>query len=418
MEKKNIVIPAAGESVTEGEIVEWQKEDGDFVEMDDVLLEIETEKASMELTAEASGTLKISVEEGVVKVGDVIGHILVGVSGTGPATAGDSGASDAKETSVEPVMSDSDSKTTYASGTPSVAAGKLMREAGVTSVEGTGRDGRVTKEDVQQAVRSGAEARTSESKIEPPQSKKDQAPIAIEKPLSAGRTVERKRMSLIRRTIAKRLIEAQQSAALLTTFNEIDMKPVMDIRKQYKDKFKDTHGIGLGFMSFFTAAVVEGLKSYPLVNSQIDGDSITSPNYCDIGIAVSTPKGLVVPVVRDAETKSFSQIETDIREYALRGRDGKLTMDDMEGGTFTITNGGVFGSMLSTPIVNRPQSGILGMHNIVQRAVVVNGEIVIRPMMYVALTYDHRIIDGSQAVGFLVKVKEMIEDPVRLVLHL
>ncbi|MBT6120758.1 2-oxoglutarate dehydrogenase complex dihydrolipoyllysine-residue succinyltransferase [bacterium] len=418
MEKKNIVIPAAGESVTEGEIVEWQKEDGDFVEMDDVLLEIETEKASMELTAEASGTLKISVEEGVVKVGDVIGHILVGVSGAGPAKSGDSGSSDAKETSVEPVVSDSDSKTTYASGTPSVAAGKLMREAGVTSVAGTGRDGRVTKEDVQQAVRSGAEARTSESKIEPPKSTKDQAPKAIEKPLSVGRTVERKRMSLIRRTIAKRLIEAQQSAALLTTFNEIDMKPVMDIRKQYKDKFKDTHGIGLGFMSFFTAAVVEGLKSYPLVNSQIDGDSITSPNYCDIGIAVSTPKGLVVPVVRDAETKSFSQIETDIREYALRGRDGKLTMDDMEGGTFTITNGGVFGSMLSTPIVNRPQSGILGMHNIVQRAVVVNGEIVIRPMMYVALTYDHRIIDGSQAVGFLVKVKEMIEDPVRLVLHL
>ncbi|MBT5954187.1 2-oxoglutarate dehydrogenase complex dihydrolipoyllysine-residue succinyltransferase [bacterium] len=416
MEKKNIVIPAAGESVTEGEIVEWQKEDGDFVEMDDVLLEIETEKASMELTAEASGTLKISVEDGVVKVGDVIGHILVGASSAGTAKPDETDSSESKTVATESVVSDS--KTTYASGTPSVAAGKLMREAGVSSVSGTGRDGRVTKDDVQQAIRSGVGSTNSEAKAVPSKVKESKTTPSAVKPLSGERTVERKRMSLIRRTIAKRLVEAQQSAALLTTFNEIDMKPVMDIRKQYKDKFKDTHGIGLGFMSFFTAAVVEALKAFPLVNSQIDGDSITSPSYCDIGIAVSTPKGLVVPVVRDAETKTFSQIETDIREYALRGRDGKLTMDDMEGGTFTITNGGVFGSMLSTPIVNRPQSGILGMHNIVQRAVVVNGEIVIRPMMYVALTYDHRIIDGSQAVGFLVKVKEMIEDPVRLVLHL
>lgn len=388
-----IIVPAAGESVTEADISTWYKSDGDFVEMDEALVELETDKASLDLNAEVAGTLKILVEEGTVKVGDVIGEIISG--GTPPKKS-----SEAPETlaSVLPVEN-------YAKGHPSPSAAKAMAEAGVKSsdIVGTGRDGRITKSDVPSV---------------PVPSKPAAVPdvFVLNKPSS--RDVERKRMSRIRRTIAQRLVNAQKTAALLTTFNEVDMSGVMAIRAKYKEKFKEKNQVGLGFMSFFTKAVCDSLLKFPILNATIEGEEIVYHNYCDIGIAVSTPKGLVVPVIRDAEHLNFMEIESQILKYALKGRDGKLGPDDMSGGTFTITNGGTFGSMLSTPIVNHPQSAILGMHNIIKRPVAVGDKVEIRPIMYLAVTYDHRIIDGSDAVQFLVSIKELIEDPTRLLIGL
>ena len=398
-----IIVPAAGESVNEADIASWSKENGDYVEQDEVIVELETDKASLEMTADIAGELTIIVSDGTVKVGDVIGKIagkVVPTSKTASTT----------DTKISETITTNQSNS-YAKGVPSPAAAKIMAEKNIEKLDGTGKDGRVTKAD---AINADAKTNTapkiniSESEIKKP----DQVQISSE------RNIRKEKMTRIRRTISKRLVEAQQTAALLTTFNEIDMFEVMEIRKKYKEKFKEKHQIGLGFMSFFTKAVSNALLEFPILNAQVDDESIIYHDFCDIGIAVATPKGLVVPVLRNVELMNFHQVESAIMNYAIKGRDGHLTPDDMTGGTFTITNGGTFGSMMSTPIVNRPQSAILGMHNIVQRPTVVDGEIKIRPIMYVAVTYDHRIIDGSDAVRFLVKVKELVEDPTRLMLNL
>ena len=402
---KDIVIPAAGESVTEADIVGWHKSNGDYVEMDEPIVELETDKASMDLTAEAAGTLTINVEDGTVKVGDIVGFITEGEGQKSAAEA-------APKAQVEAPIIESKTENTaqtnsYATGHPSPAASKILDEKNIpaSAVTGSGKDGRITKEDAQNATPAKAESTPK---------KEEAAPAPIVK--SGDRQIRREKMSRLRKTLMRRLVEAQQDTASLTTFNEIDMYEVMQIRKKYKESFKEKYGVGLGFMSFFTKAVTTALMNFPLINATIDGEEIVYHDYCDVGIAVATPKGLVVPVIKDAEQLNFQEIEHSIRNYALKGRDGKITLADMEGGTFTITNGGTFGSMLSTPILNRPQSAILGMHNIVERPWVVNGEVKVRPIMYVALTYDHRLIDGSDAVQFLVNVKQLLEDPTRLMI--
>jgi 2-oxoglutarate dehydrogenase E2 component (dihydrolipoamide succinyltransferase) len=400
----DIAVPAAGESVTEADIAAWLKSSGEFVEMDEPVIEFETDKASLEFPAPAAGTLTILVESGTVNVGDIVGYVTTG----GEAVPEAPSASAPKAAAAE--MS---SSSNYATGHPSPAAAKMMNENNISMDRGTGKDGRVTKTDVLNEMnkpKSDAPKTEAPAKAAPP------APLAMAPVASGERTVRREKMSRMRKTISSRLVEAQQSAALLTTFNEVDMSAVMDIRKKYKEKFKEKHNVGLGFMSFFTKAAAIALQEHPILNAQVEENDILYHDFADIGIAVSTPKGLVVPVVRDAQALSFSQIEKSILNFALRGRDGVLTPDEMTGGTFTITNGGTFGSMLSTPIVNRPQSAILGMHNIVERPMAVNGQVEIRPIMYLAVTYDHRIIDGSDAVRFLVKIKELIEDPTRLLL--
>lgn len=398
--KKEIIVPAAGESVTEADIALWYKADGDFVQMDEALLELETDKASMDINAEIDGILTIKIEDGTAQVGDVLGYIEP--SDQKPADAPASTPAATSEPAAAATPAPEAPSASYAAGHPSPAAAKLMAEKNVEVTQGSGKDGRVTKADVLSAPAS-PEAET----------------VVNAETIEVGtRQVNRERMSRLRRTIANRLVEAQQTAALLTTFNEVDMSGVMEIRDKYKEKFKEKHQVGLGFMSFFTKAVCDSLLKFPIMNATVDGQDILYHNYCDIGVAVSTPKGLVVPVVRNAEYMNFQQIESSILSYAKKGRDGKITPDDMAGGTFTITNGGIFGSMMSTPIVNRPQSAILGMHNIVKRAVVVGGKIEIRPMMYLAVTYDHRIIDGADAVQFLVSIKELIEDPTRLLIGL
>ena len=405
--KKDIIIPEAGESVTEADIVSWYKHDGDYVVMDDPIVELETDKASMDLTAEISGIVSISIKSGTVQVGQVIGSITE--SDEKPASKEPNPSQDkiATEASAPAATHNND----YAKGHPSPAAEKLLNERGLSAndIQGSGKDGRITKHDV-------AQASTAESV-----SKKPEATSKSEEPVisqAAPRSTEKQPLSRLRKTLMNRLVEAQQTTASLTTFNEIDMANVIALRKKYKDAFKEKYNTGLGFMSFFTKAVTIALEAWPVINASIDGEHVLYNNYCDIGIAVSTPKGLVVPVLRNAETLSFAEIESQIRQYAIKGQDGKLTLDDMSGGTFTITNGGTFGSMLSTPILNRPQSAILGMHNIVERPVAINGEVVIHPIMYVALTYDHRLIDGREAVQFLVMVKNLLEDPSRLLLGL
>jgi len=407
MAKIEIKVPAAGESVTEADIAGWMKKNGTVVNVDDELVELETDKASMPLMAEAAGKLTITIQEGTVKVGQVIGFIDT------DATAPSAPSAPAPQTPSAPQSTQEQPKSqptqSHAAGHPSPAAAKQIAEKGIdpSTIQGTGKDGRITKSDTAQAsVPPVAVAETPSPSPE------------IAQPQYGNRTKRAEKMSRIRKTISKRLVEAQHTAALLTTFNEIDMSAVMALRKHYKDEFKEKHGVGLGFMSFFTKAASVALREIPVINAQVGEDDIIFHDYADIGIAVSTPRGLVVPIVRNVETLSLSQIESTILSYAKRGRDGKLTPEDMEGGTFTITNGGVFGSMLSTPIVNRPQSAILGMHNIVERPVAINGEVKIRPIMYVALTYDHRIIDGSDAVTFLVKIKTLIEEPTRLLLDL
>lgn len=395
---KEMKVPAVGESITEVTISTWLKKDGDFVKLDEVIAEVESDKATFELPAEANGILRIiAKEKETLPIGGLICKIEVMEGGAATSTAPASAA-------AAPASASGDK--TYAAGHPSPAAAKILDEKGIVAgqVQGSGVGGRITKDDAVKATSAPAK----ETKAAPA------APPVI---VSGGsRNVRREKMTSIRKTIAKRLVAVKNETAMLTTFNEVDMKPVMDLRSRYKEQFKEKYGVGLGFMSFFTKAVCAALKEFPAVNASIDGDEIVFHDYCDISVAVSTPRGLVVPVVRNAESLAMHQVEAEIARLAARGREGKLSIEEMNGGTFTITNGGVFGSMLSTPIINAPQSAILGMHNIVERPVVVKGEVVVRPIMYIALSYDHRIIDGRESVSFLVRVKEMLEDPGRLIL--
>ncbi|HIP36344.1 MAG TPA: 2-oxoglutarate dehydrogenase complex dihydrolipoyllysine-residue succinyltransferase [Crocinitomix sp.] len=399
-------VPSPGESISEVEIATWLVEEGDYVEKDQAIAEVDSDKATLELPAEESGTITFKAEEGdVVKVGDVV--CLIDTSAEKPA---DFEASTTAETAVvkeEPKKEEIKETTpnvapvkksdSYATGHPSIAAKKMMDENNIlpNQINGTGKDGRITKQDVIVAMAAGFSTQHAQG-------------------WGGTRDTETKKMSRLRRKIAERLVSVKNEMAMLTTFNEVDMKPIMDIRKKYKKIFAEHHETNLGFMSFFTKAVTEALNLFPAVNAQIDGDYMVYHNYADIGIAVSSPKGLMVPVVRNAEQMSLAEIEKDIKRLAIKARDGKITPDEMTGGTFTITNGGVFGSMMSTPIINPPQSAILGMHNIIQRPVAIDGEVVIRPMMYLALSYDHRIIDGKESVSFLVKVKEMLENPEKM----
>lgn len=396
---KEMKVPAVGESITEVTISTWLKKDGDFVKLDEVIAEVESDKATFELPAEANGILRIiATEKTTLPIGGLICKIEI--TEGAPVTSANA------TTPAATVVSSGDKN--YASGHPSPAAAKILEEKGISStqVSGSGVGGRITKEDAEKAKV------TSTPKTEVP--KTAATPPVITS--GGGRTKRTEKMTSLRKTIAKRLVAVKNETAMLTTFNEVDMKPVMELRSRYKDKFKEKYGVGLGFMSFFTKAVCVALKEFPAVNAQINGDEVIYHDYCDVSIAVSTPRGLVVPVIRNAESLSFDQIEAEVVRLATKGRDGKLSIDEMQGGTFSITNGGVFGSMLSTPIINPPQSAILGMHNIVERAVVKEGQVVVRPIMYLALSYDHRIVDGRESVSFLVRVKELLEDPGRLIL--
>lgn len=396
-----VKIPTVGESITEVTVSSWVKNSGDFVEMDEIICELESDKATFELPSPAQGTITVLVEEGaVVPVGDVVATIAVGKGATSAAPASATPAAPAST----PASSGNE---TYASGHPSPSAAKILSEKGIdaSTVKGTGVDGRITKEDAQNAQKPA------------PASKPAAAPAPSAQAASDNRGQRREKMSGLRKTISKRLVAVKNETAMLTTFNEVDMQPIMDLRKNYKEKFKDIHGVGLGFMSFFTKACAIALQEFPKVNSYIDGEEIIYNDFVDVSIAVSAPRGLVVPVIRNAESLSFAGIESEVVRLAVKARDNKLTIEEMTGGTFTITNGGIFGSMLSTPIINAPQSAILGMHNIVQRPVAIDGQVVIRPIMYVALSYDHRTIDGKDSVGFLVRVKQLLEDPMRMLLN-
>jgi 2-oxoglutarate dehydrogenase E2 component (dihydrolipoamide succinyltransferase) len=394
-------VPSPGESITEVEIAEWLVQDGDYVEKDQAIAEVDSDKATLELPAEASGIITLADKDGnryeegdAVVVGAVV--CLIDTSGTKP----EGGEAPVKVEEKEEVAQQEEPKPveaaskTYATGTASPAAKKVLAEKGIdaSAVSGTGKDGRITKDDAVNAVPS------------------------MGTPTGASRGTSRNKLSMLRRKVAERLVEAKNTTAMLTTFNEVNMTPIFELRKQYKEDFKSKHGVGLGFMSFFTLAVVRALKMYPAVNSMIDGKEMLSYDFVDISIAVSGPKGLMVPVIRNAENLSFRGVESEVKRLAIRARDGKITVDEMTGGTFTISNGGVFGSMLSTPIINPPQSGILGMHNIIERPIAVDGKVEIHPMMYVALSYDHRIIDGKESVGFLVAVKEALENPSELLM--
>jgi len=382
-------VPSPGESITEVEIAEWLVQEGDYVEKDQAIAEVDSDKATLELPAEASGTVTFKAEVGdAVDVGAVV--CLIDTSAAKPEGGDAPKAPASKPEVVAPQKAETPVNTTYATGSASPAAKKILSEKGIeaTTVVGTGKDGRITKDDAVKAV----PAMGQQTNVE-------------------GRGVSRSKLSMLRRKVAERLVAVKNETAMLTTFNEVDMSPIFELRKQYKETFKEKHGVGLGFMSFFTLAVVRALKLFPSVNSMIDGKEMVSYDFCDISIAVSGPKGLMVPVIRNAEDLTFRGVEAEVKRLAILARDGQITVDEMTGGTFTITNGGVFGSMLSTPIINPPQSAILGMHNIVERPVAIDGEVVIRPIMYVALSYDHRIIDGKESVGFLVAVKEALENP-------
>mgnify|MGYP003624149950 CR=1 FL=1 len=390
-------VPSPGESITEVEIATWLVQDGDYVEKDQAIAEVDSDKATLELPAEESGIITLKAEEGdAVAVGAVV--CLIDTSAPKPES--DTPKPEKKEDApkTEPKSSVSSSAVenkTYATGTASPAAKKILAEKNIasTAVSGTGKDGRVTKEDALNATPS------------------------MGTPTGGNRGNTRTKLSMLRRKVAERLVEAKNTTAMLTTFNEVDMSSIFALRNEFKDKFKDKHGIGLGFMSFFSLAVVRALKLYPAVNSMIDEKEMITYDFCDISIAVSGPKGLMVPVMRNVENLTFRGVEAEVKRLAIRARDGQITVDEMTGGTFTISNGGVFGSMLSTPIINPPQSGILGMHNIVERPVAIDGKVEIRPIMYVALSYDHRIIDGKESVGFLVAVKEALENPVELLMN-
>ena len=394
-------VPSPGESIKEVEIATWLVKDGDYVEKDQAIAEVDSDKATLELPAEASGIITLKAEEGdAVAVGAVV--CLIDTDATKPgvsapakaevnAEAPKTEAPKKEETKVAPAPV---AATSYAAQTPSPAAKKILDEKNIQSsdIAGSGREGRITKDDAVNAIPS------------------------MGTPTGGNRGSERTKLSMLRRKVAERLVAAKNETAMLTTFNEVDMTAIYALREQYKEEFKTKHGLGLGFMSFFTKAVTRALQLYPDVNSMIDGQEKISYNFCDISVAVSGPKGLMVPVMRSAETLSFRGVEAEIKRLAIRARDGQITVDEMTGGTFTISNGGVFGSMLSTPIINPPQSGILGMHNVVERAIVKNGQIIIAPVMFVALSYDHRIIDGRESVGFLVAVKEALEKPEELLM--
>ncbi|AIG31133.1 2-oxoglutarate dehydrogenase [Flavobacterium psychrophilum] len=387
-------VPSPGESIKEVEIATWLVKDGDYVEKDQAIAEVDSDKATLELPAEASGIITLKAEEGdAVAVGAVVCHIDTDgekPSGSAPVAEAPKAEVKVEAPKVAPVA-----QKTYAAQTPSPAARKILDEKNIqpSDVVGTGKGGRITTEDAVNAVPS------------------------MGTPTGGSRGSERTKLSMLRRKVAERLVAAKNETAMLTTFNEVNMTPINNIRNQYKDAFKAKHnGVGLGYMSFFTKAVTRALQLFPDVNSMMDGDYKVAYDFADISIAVSGPKGLMVPVVRNAELLTFRGVEAEIKRLAIRARDGQITVDDMTGGTFTITNGGVFGSMLSTPIINPPQSGILGMHNIIERPIAVNGQVEIHPMMYVALSYDHRIIDGRESVGFLVAVKEALENPLELLL--
>ena len=388
-------VPSPGESIKEVEIATWLVKDGDYVEKDQAIAEVDSDKATLELPAEASGIITLKAEEGdAVAVGAVV--CLIDTDAAKPS--GSAPVAEAKPLAEAPKAEAPQAApaATYASGTPSPAARKILDEKNIApdTISGTGKDGRITKEDAVNAVPS------------------------MGTPTGGSRGSERTKLSMLRRKVAERLVAAKNETAMLTTFNEVNMTPINMIRNEYKDAFKAKHGgLGLGYMSFFTKAVTRALQLYPDVNSMIDGDYKIGYDFCDISIAVSGPKGLMVPVVRNAENLTFRGVEAEIKRLAIKSRDGQITVDDMTGGTFTITNGGVFGSMLSTPIINPPQSGILGMHNIIERPIAVNGKVEIHPMMYVALSYDHRIIDGRESVGFLVAVKEALENPLELLMN-
>tara|TARA_R110002051_G_scaffold186206_2_gene255542 strand:- start:2418 stop:3638 length:1221 start_codon:yes stop_codon:yes gene_type:complete len=390
-------VPSPGESITEVEIAEWLVQDGDYVEKDQAIAEVDSDKATLELPAEASGTITLKAEEGdAVAVGAIV--CLIDTGAAKPDGAADAAGAPKKEKKEEPkkekASQPAQAKETYASGVPSPAAKKILDEKGVdsSSVSGSGRDGRITKEDAVNAVPS------------------------MGSPTGGNRGETRSKLSMLRRKVAERLVSAKNETAMLTTFNEVDMSAIFSLRDKYKEDFKNKHGVGLGFMSFFTKAVVRALDMYPAVNSMIDGKEMVSYDFCDISIAVSGPKGLMVPVIRNAENLTFRGVEAEVKRLAIRAREGEITVDEMTGGTFTITNGGVFGSMLSTPIINPPQSAILGMHNIVERPIARDGAIAIAPIMYVAVSYDHRIIDGKESVGFLVAIKEALENPEELLM--
>ena len=383
-------VPSPGESITEVEIATWLVSDGDYVEKDQAIAEVDSDKATLELPAEEGGIITLKAEEGdTVEVGQVV--CLIDTSAARPE--GSAAPAEAAP-NPEPVAAPAaPTATTYATGTASPAAKKMMAETGASVAKGTGKDGRITKADVIDAVASMGSSDHGE------------------------RAQTSKKMSSLRRKLASRLVTVKNESAMLTTFNEVDMKPIFDLRNEYKNEFFEKHGVKLGFMSFFTLATTRALKMYPSTNSMIDGNELVSFDYVDVSVAVSGPKGLMVPVVRNAETLDFAGVESEIGRLASKVRDGKITVDEMTGGTFTITNGGVFGSMLSTPIINPPQSAILGMHNIIQRPVAVDGEVVIRPMMYVALSYDHRVIDGRESVGTLVAIKEALENPAEVLME-
>jgi 2-oxoglutarate dehydrogenase E2 component (dihydrolipoamide succinyltransferase) len=400
-------VPSPGESISEVEIATWLVADGDYVEKDQAIAEVDSDKATLELPAEESGIITLKAAEGdVVKVGQVVCLIDTSAArpaGTAAATPAATSAQEAPAAPVAPAAApapnpDPVKPASYAAGAASPAAAKIIKENNINPalVKASGKDGRITKQDVVAAMSAGFSTEAAQG-------------------WGGTREQSREKMSMLRRKIAERLVAVKNETAMLTTFNEVDMKPIMDVRAKYKDAFAKHHEVNLGFMSFFTKAVTEALKLYPAVNAQIDGNEMIFHDYADIGIAVSSPKGLMVPVVRNAEQMSLAEIEREIKRLAIKARDGKMTPEDMSGGTFTITNGGVFGSMLSTPIINPPQSAILGMHNVVERPVAINGKVEIRPIMYVALSYDHRIIDGKESVGFLVKVKEMLENPERMI---
>ncbi|MGB2128410.1 MAG: 2-oxoglutarate dehydrogenase complex dihydrolipoyllysine-residue succinyltransferase [Flavicella sp.] len=392
-------VPSPGESITEVEIASWLVEDGDYVEKDQPIAEVDSDKATLELPAEESGIITLRAEEGdAVEVGAVV--CLIDMDATKPEGSAAPEKQEVAKVEAEapkaaPVVeTPKENPTTYASGTAAPAAQKILDEKGISNsdVKGSGKDGRITKEDALNAQPAMGTA-------------------------VGSRGTERKKMSMLRRKVAQRLVSVKNETAMLTTFNEVNMQPIFELRKQFKEAFKAKHGVGLGFMSFFTLAVTRALELYPDVNSMIDGDFQVKHDFSDISIAVSGPKGLMVPVIRNAENLSFRGVESEVKRLALRARDGQITVDEMTGGTFTITNGGVFGSMLSTPIINPPQSAILGMHNIVERPMAVNGQVVIQPIMYLALSYDHRIIDGRESVGFLVAIKEAIENPIELLMN-
>lgn len=402
-------VPSPGESITEVEIATWLVKDGDYVEKDQPIAEVDSDKATLELPAEESGVITLKAEEGdVVQVGQVVCLIdrdaAKPAGGAAPAAEAPKqeeapkAAEPAKQEAPKPAAQTVAATQTYATGAPSPAAKKILDEKGIdaSQVSGSGRDGRISKSDAELAA----------------------VPALGGNPLSAtgARSTTTTKLSVLRRKIAQRLVSVKNETAMLTTFNEVDMSEIFRLRKQYKEEFAQKHGVGLGFMSFFTKAVTRALQMYPDVNASIDGDFKINYDFCDISIAVSGPKGLMVPVLRNAENMTFQSVEANIKDLAIKVRDGKITVDEMTGGTFTITNGGTFGSMMSTPIINPPQSAILGMHNIIQRPVAVDGQVVIRPMMYVAMSYDHRIIDGKESVGFLVAVKEAIDNPVAILM--